>query len=64
MLWSSAAVRGSAQMYLKTLVLVSGVAMAGIGSNIMRDGGHQAYSKRRWINRLMAMTLDLVGGSS
>jgi linoleoyl-CoA desaturase len=62
--WWSAAVPGSAQMYLKTLVLVLGLAMAGIGSNIMRDGGHQAYSKRRWINRLIAMTLDLVGGSS
>lgn len=41
-----------------------GVATAGIGFNIMHDGGHQAYSQRRWINRLMAMTLDMVGGSS
>ena len=46
------------------LALVLGVAMAGIGFNIMHDGGHQAYSDRRWVNRLMAMTLDLVGGSS
>ena len=45
MLWSSAAIRGSAQMYLKTLVIALGVAMAGIGSNIMRDGDHQPYSK-------------------
>ena len=46
------------------LAVVLGVAMAGIGFNIMHDGGHQAYSDRRWVNRLMAMTLDLVGGSS
>ncbi|OOG55675.1 acyl-CoA desaturase [Rhodanobacter sp. C03] len=46
------------------LALVLGTAMAGIGFNIMHDGGHQAYSERRWINRLMALALDLVGGSS
>jgi linoleoyl-CoA desaturase len=82
--------RDSAQMYLKTAIIlclfaltyvalvffatsgwqglllsiVLGVATAGIGFNIMHDGGHQAYSERRWINRLMAMTLDVVGGSS
>ena len=46
------------------LAILLGVAMAGIGFNIMHDGGHQAYSDRRWVNKLMAMTLDLVGGSS
>lgn len=46
------------------LAVVLGTAMAGIGFNIMHDGGHQAYSERRWVNRLMALTLDLVGGSS
>lgn len=46
------------------LSIVLGVATAGIGFNIMHDGGHQAYSKHGWINRLMAMTLDMVGGSS
>ncbi|OOG37534.1 acyl-CoA desaturase [Rhodanobacter sp. C05] len=82
--------RDSAQMYLKTAIIlgvfaatyvalvffatsgwqglllsiVLGIATAGIGFNIMHDGGHQAYSERRWINRLMAMTLDMVGGSS
>lgn len=82
--------RDSAQMYLKTTIilgvfalayvalvflagtwwqglllgLVLGIAMAAIGFNIMHDGGHQAYSERRWVNRLMALALDLVGGSS
>ncbi|MDA3914569.1 fatty acid desaturase, partial [Oleiagrimonas sp.] len=46
------------------LGVLLGVATAGIGFNIMHDGGHQAYSRRRWVNRLMATTLDLVGGSS
>ncbi len=28
------------------------------------DGSHHAFSDRRWVNRLMAMSLDLLGGSS
>ena len=43
---------------------VLGFAMAQIGFNIQHDGGHQAVSTHRWVNKLMAMTLDMVGGSS
>ncbi len=46
------------------LSVLLGVATAQIGFNIQHDAGHQAYSERRWINRWMARTLDLVGGSS
>lgn len=46
------------------LAISLGLAMAAIGFNIQHDAGHQAYSNRRWINKLMAMTLDLMGGSS
>ena len=46
------------------LAISLGLAMAAIGFNIQHDGGHQAYSKHAWINRLMALTLDLLGGSS
>jgi linoleoyl-CoA desaturase len=38
--------------------------MAGIGFNVLHDGGQQAYAEHRWVNTLMALTLDLVGGSS
>ena len=41
-----------------------GLSMAGVGFNIQHDGGHKAYSKNKWVNRAMAMTLDLLGGSS
>jgi len=41
-----------------------GFATAEIGFNIQHDGGHKAYSDRPWANKLMAMTLDMVGGSS
>src|SRR6202162_3711225 len=46
------------------LAILLGLSAAGIGFNVQHDGGHQAYSGRPWINKLMAMTLDLIGGSS
>jgi linoleoyl-CoA desaturase len=41
-----------------------GLSIASIGFNIQHDGGHRAYSDRPWVNRLMGMSLDLIGGSS
>ena len=32
--------------------------------NIMHDGSHNSYSKLPWVNKLMAMTIELVGFSS
>ncbi|MGB7160764.1 MAG: acyl-CoA desaturase [Tepidisphaeraceae bacterium] len=46
------------------LAVVMGVAMAAVGFNVQHDAGHKAYSDRPWVNKLMAMTLDLIGGSS
>ena len=46
-----------------TAVVLS-LSMTGIGFNIMHDGGHRAFSERRWVNGLAAMTLDLIGASS
>jgi linoleoyl-CoA desaturase len=41
-----------------------GLAMAGVGFNVQHDGGHGAYSSRPWVNRIMALTLDLLGGTA
>ena len=46
------------------LAILLGLCAAGIGLNIQHDGGHRAYSSAPWVNRLMAMTLELIGGSS
>ena len=46
------------------LAIALGLSIVAIGFNIMHDANHEAYSERRWLNRVMAMTLDLVGGSS
>ena len=40
------------------------LSMTGIGFNIMHDGGHHGFSEHGWVNRLAAMTLDLIGASS
>jgi linoleoyl-CoA desaturase len=39
-------------------------AMAAIGFSIQHDGGHHAYSRRRWVNKLAAYSLDFLGASS
>lgn len=46
------------------LAVVMGLAMAAIGFNIQHDAGHKAYSDRPWVNKVMALTMDLIGGSS
>jgi len=46
------------------LAVLLGLETAAIGFNIQHDGGHQGYSDRGWVNQVMALTLDLVGGSS
>ena len=46
------------------LAVLLGFVTAGIGLNIQHDGSHHAASSRPWVNKLMAMTLDLIGGSS
>jgi linoleoyl-CoA desaturase len=46
------------------LALLLGASMALVGFNIQHDGGHHSYSRREWVNKLAAMTLDLIGASS
>lgn len=46
------------------LAILLGLSAAGIGLNTQHDGGHQAYSNYLAVNKLMAMTLDVIGGSS
>lgn len=39
-----------------------GLGMAGIGLSIMHDANHGAYSKKTWVNNLLGLSLNLVGG--
>ncbi len=42
---------------------ILGMNLASIGFNVMHDGGHESYSPKRWVNKLMARSLNLMGGS-
>jgi len=46
------------------LAVLLGLSVAAIGFNIEHDGSHHSYSNHAWINRLAAMTMDLIGASS
>jgi linoleoyl-CoA desaturase len=46
------------------LTLSLGLAIAGIGFNVTHDANHGAFSTRRWLNRTMRWSLDLIGASS
>ena len=46
------------------LSVALGITMSQIGFNIQHDAGHQAYSERRSVNKWLARSLDMVGGSS
>jgi linoleoyl-CoA desaturase len=40
------------------------LAIAGVGFNVQHDGSHGSYSAKPAVNKLMARSLDLLGGSS
>jgi len=46
------------------LAISMGLSIAAVGFNIQHDGGHGACSRIPWINKLMALTMDLTGASS
>lgn len=46
------------------LAILVGLTTAAIGFNIQHDGSHQAYSDHQWLNKLSALTMDLIGASS
>jgi linoleoyl-CoA desaturase len=43
---------------------VMGVGMAGIGLSIMHDANHDAFSKYKWVNKVMSFSMEVLGGNS
>ncbi len=41
-----------------------GVVIAAIGFNVMHDGAHGSFSRRKWVNHLAAYSLNILGGNS
>ncbi|MEL6845098.1 MAG: acyl-CoA desaturase, partial [Bacteroidota bacterium] len=46
------------------MYLIMGIATAGIGMSVMHDANHGAYSQHKWVNKFVALSLNLVGGMS
>jgi linoleoyl-CoA desaturase len=46
------------------LSALMGLVVASIGFNVMHDGAHGSYSRRKWVNEAMAHSLNLLGGSA
>ncbi len=44
------------------LCLVMGLGTAGIGLSVMHDANHGSYSAKNWINNIMGLSLNIVGG--
>ncbi len=40
-----------------------GIGFAGFGASIAHDASHNAYSQHRWVNRLLAQSLNLMGAN-
>lgn len=43
---------------------IMGVGMAGIGLSVMHDANHGSYSNNKFINKLLGITLNFLGGSA
>jgi linoleoyl-CoA desaturase len=46
------------------LCALLGLALAGIGFNIMHDACHGSYSSRKWVNNVLGLTLNAIGGNA
>lgn len=46
-----------------TLAIVYGVSMALIGMNVQHDANHGAASRKVWVNNILGLGADFIGGS-
>jgi linoleoyl-CoA desaturase len=47
-----------------TLCALLGLVIASIGFNVMHDACHGSYSSRRWVNSLLGLSLNALGGNA
>jgi acyl-lipid (7-3)-desaturase (Delta-4 desaturase) len=46
-----------------TLAIIYGISQAFIGLNVQHDANHGAASKKPWVNDLLGLGADFIGGS-
>jgi linoleoyl-CoA desaturase len=44
--------------------LILGFVLACIGFNVMHDANHGSYSSRKWVNNILGLTLNALGGNN
>ncbi|TCJ17789.1 acyl-CoA desaturase [Flaviaesturariibacter flavus] len=44
--------------------MLLGLVLASIGFNIMHDANHGAFSQKKWLNNLLGLSLNLIGGNA
>lgn len=47
-----------------SLSLLFGLSLSGIGFNIMHDACHGSYSSKKWVNDLLGLSLNALGGNA
>ncbi len=47
-----------------SLSLLLGLTLSGIGFNIMHDACHGSYSSKKWVNDLLGLSLNALGGNA
>ena len=50
--------------WMLALSAVMGVAVGGIGLSVMHDANHGAYSSKKWVNNLLGLSRNVVGGNA
>ena len=50
--------------WMFALCCVMGIAIGGIGLSVMHDANHGAYSNKPWVNNLLGLSLNIVGGNA
>lgn len=43
---------------------IMGLGTAGIGLGVMHDANHGSISRKRWVNKLLSYSMNMIGGSS
>ena len=44
-------------------VVIIGIGMAGVGMNVMHDANHEAFSSKKWVNKLMGSSIYILAGN-
>ena len=55
---------GTSSLLFWFLWVLMGFGMAGIGMSVMHDANHGGYSRNRWVNKIIGLTLNMLGGSA